>query len=61
LKNTVNKTGHLNLKAFKLKCAFLQSGKQRGKGGKPTGKILPVGDESLKRKNRGEGQKSLGK
>ena len=61
MKNTVDKTGHLNLKAFKLKCAFLQLGKQRGKGGKTTGNILAVSDKSLKRKKRDEGQKSLGK
>jgi hypothetical protein len=33
-----------------LECDFLQSGKQRGKGGKTTGNILAVSDKSLKRK-----------
>ncbi len=61
MKNTVDKTQHLNLRAFKLNYAFLQSEKAKVKKHEANRKKLAVSSESLKREKRGDGQKSLGK
>ena len=57
----VDKTQHLNIKAFELKCAFLQSEKAKVKKHETNGNFFAVSYESLKREKRGDGQKSLGK